>query len=125
GWGSFFSSPICVGKDGTIDFCKDILKEVFELFPSQYIHIGGDEVDKTNWNKCQDCQKRIKEKELTSAEELQAWFLREIESFSLSQGKRVIGWDEIMSDGLSDKSIIMWWRENNPSAIPTATSVGQ
>ena len=125
GWGSTFSSPICPGKDSTIEFCKNVFAEVFELFPFEYAHLGGDEVEKDNWKKCADCQKRIKEEGLESEEALQAWFVREMEQFFLENNKRMIGWDEVVADGLSDKSVIMWWRGWEPKSIPTATAEGK
>ena len=125
GWGSVFSSPICPGKDSTLEFCKDVYREVFELFPYQFVHMGGDEVEKDNWKKCADCQRRMKKEGLQSEEELQAWFVREMEKFFQENGKRFIGWDEVVEDGLTDKSAIMWWRGWNPKAIPTATAEGK
>ena len=125
GWGDTFSSPICPGKDSTLEFCKNIYKEVFDIFPYEFAHLGGDEVEKNNWKKCADCQKRIKEEGLNSEEELQAWFVREMESFFNANGRRLIGWDEVGEDKLSEQAAIMWWRSWNPSAIPTATAEGK
>lgn len=125
GWGETFSSPICPGKDSTIEFCKDVFKEVFELFPFGYAHLGGDEVAKDNWKKCADCQRRIKNEGLKDEEELQAWFVREMEAFFKENGKKMIGWDEVVSDGLSDNTTIMWWRGWVPQAMPIATSEGK
>ena len=96
GWGTTFSSPICPGKESALEFCKNVYSEIIPLFPYKYIHIGGDEVEKTNWKKCPDCQKRIREKNLKSEEELQSWFIHEMEAFFNSQGKDMIGWDEIL-----------------------------
>lgn len=125
GWGDVFSSPICVGKDKAIEFCENVYKEVFELFPYEYVHMGGDEVDKTNWKKCPDCQRRMRKEGLSTEEELQAWFVRHMDGFFKANGKRFIGWDEVVEDNLSDNAAIMWWRGWNPSAIPTATSEGK
>lgn len=125
GWGETFSSPICVGKDKAIEFCEDVYREIFELFPYEYVHIGGDEVEKINWKKCPLCQKRIKTEGLKNVDDLQAWFIRHMEQFFLANGKRFIGWDEVVADGLSDKATIMWWRGWEPKAIPTATSEGK
>lgn len=124
GWGNTFSSPICPGKDAALNFCKDIYKEVFELFPSTFVHLGGDEVEKTNWKKCADCQKRMKDEKLHSEDELQAWFVRDMEKFFNENGKRLIGWDEVGEDGLSKDAVIMWWRSWNPTAVPHATKAG-
>lgn len=124
GWGEVFSSPICVGKDSTLEFCKNVWREVFQLFPYEYVHLGGDEVEKGNWTKCKDCQKRIKNEGLKSVEELQAWFVREMEAFFHHNGKMMMGWDEVVEDGLSDKSVISWWRSWCPDAVAKATDNG-
>lgn len=124
GWGSTFSSPICPGKDAALNFCKEVYKEVFGLFPSTFVHLGGDEVEKTNWKKCADCQQRMKQKNLRSEEDLQAWFVRDMEKFFRANGKRMIGWDEVGEDGLSKDAVIMWWRSWNPTAVPYATQKG-
>ena len=125
GWGETFSSPICPGKDATLEFCRNVFKEVFELFPYEYVHMGGDEVEKANWKKCPLCQKRIRTKKLGSVEELQAWFVRDIEKFFLANGKKLIGWDEVVADGLSSDAAITWWRSWAKDALPTATAQKQ
>ena len=125
GWGETFSSPICPGKDTTLEFCQNVFKEVFELFPYEYVHMGGDEVEKANWKKCPLCQKRIRTEKLGSVEELQAWFVRDMEKFFLANGKRLIGWDEVVADGLSSDAAITWWRSWAKDALPTATAQKQ
>lgn len=125
GWGEAFSSPICPGKDSTLEFCRNVFKEVFELFPYEYVHMGGDEVEKTNWKKCPRCQKRIRTEKLGSVEELQAWFVRDIEKYFLANGKKLIGWDEVVSDGLSSNAAITWWRSWSKESLPQATAQGQ
>ena len=125
GWGETFSSPVCPGKDATLEFCQNVFKEVFELFPYEYVHMGGDEVEKANWKKCPLCQKRIRTKKLGSVEELQAWFVRDIEKFFLANGKKLIGWDEVVADGLSSDAAITWWRSWAKDALPTATAQKQ
>ena len=125
GWGEIFSSPICPGKDATLEFCRNVFKEVFELFPYEYVHMGGDEVEKANWKKCPLCQKRIRTEKLGSVEELQAWFVRDMEKFFLANGKRLIGWDEVVADGLSSDAAITWWRSWAKDALPTATAQKQ
>ena len=110
GWGSTFSSPVCPGKDSALEFCKNVYTELIELFPYEYVHIGGDEVEKTNWKKCPDCQERMKAHGLKTEEELQAWFIHEMEHFFNSKGKKMIGWDEIIEGGLSETATVMWWR---------------
>ncbi|WP_195470970.1 family 20 glycosylhydrolase [Bacteroides xylanisolvens] len=125
GWGENFSSPVCPGKDATLEFCQNVFKEVFELFPYEYVHMGGDEVEKANWKKCPLCQKRIRTEKLGSVEELQAWFVRDMEKFFLANGKRLIGWDEVVADGLSSDAAITWWRSWAKDALPTATAQKQ
>ncbi len=100
----------CAGKDSTFEFLRDIIDEVCELFPSKYFHIGGDECPKTRWKECPDCRKRIQEEDLKNEEELQSWFIRQIEKHLLSKGKALIGWDEILEGGLADTAVVMSWR---------------
>ena len=124
GWGTTFSSPMCPGKDKAIDFCKDVYKEIFDLFPYKYVHIGGDEVDKTNWKKCPDCQKRMRQHGLKTEAALQSWFNHEMEAYFNANGKEMIGWDEIIEGGLSETSTIMWWRSWSKDASKIATAHG-
>lgn len=109
GWGKVFSSPVCPGKDTAMEFCKNVYDEVTRLFPYGYVHIGGDEVEKIKWKSCPDCQKRMKDNGLKTEEELQSWFIHEMEAFINSKGKKMIGWNEIIEGGLSKTSTIMWW----------------
>lgn len=124
GWGSIFSSPVCPGKDSALEFCKNVYSEIIPLFPYKYIHLGADEVEKTNWKKCPDCQKRMKDNGLKTEEELQAWFVHDMEKFFNENGKEMIGWDEILEGGLSPTATIMWWRSWHPQSVPDATAQG-
>ena len=124
GWGQFFTTPLCPGKDRVLEFCKDVYREVFDLFPYHYVHIGGDEVDMSHWKRCPDCQRRMREHRLKSEAELQAWFLHEMERFFNENGRDMIGWDEIIAGGLSATSTVMWWRSWNKTAIEDATKHG-
>lgn len=124
GWGELFSAPICPGKDATLEFCKDVYTEIFDLFPYEYIHMGADEVDKTNWTKCPNCQARIKAQKLKDEKELQSWFVHEMEDFFTANGKKMIGWDEILEGGMSKTATMMWWRTWVPKAVHTATTQG-
>lgn len=124
GWGKVFTSPLCPGKNKTLDFCRNVWSEVFTLFPYEYVHIGGDEVEKDNWKKCADCQQRIKDNGLKSEEELQSWFIHQMERYFNDNGKKMIGWDEIIEGGLSPTSTVMWWRNWVPDAISKATANG-
>lgn len=100
----------CAGKESTFTFLEDVLVEVMEIFPSKYIHIGGDEATKTNWEKCQHCQKRITEEGLQNEEELQSYFVKRMEKFINSHGKKLVGWDEILEGGLAPDATVMSWR---------------
>lgn len=114
GWGDIFSTPACLGKETSYEFTKNILSEIADLFPSEYIHIGGDEVNTQSWEKCPLCQKTIKEHNLKNEHELQSFFNHEIETFLNSKGKRLMGWDEIVEGGLSKDATMMWWRNWAP-----------
>jgi len=108
-WG-VFPDVFCAGKDTTFAFLEDVLSEVMTLFPSQYIHIGGDECPKDRWNKCPDCLKRMKAENLKDAAELQSYFVKRIEKFVNANGHKIIGWDEILEGGLAPEATVMSWR---------------
>ena len=97
-------------KDETFTFLENILSEVIALFPSNYIHIGGDESPKVRWKVCPNCQKRIKEENLKDEHELQSYFIQRIEKFVNSKGRKIIGWDEILEGGLAPNAAVMSWR---------------
>ena len=108
---------LCAGKDETVQFAKDVLSEVADLFPCRYIHIGGDECPKTEWKECPDCQARIVSEGIQqgSAESvedaLQGWFMKEMTDFLKTKGKTVIGWDELLESGAAgDDMTVMSWR---------------
>ena len=124
GWGTTFSSPVCPGKDSAIEFCKNVYSELIELFPNKYVHIGGDEVEKTNWKKCPDCQKRMRDNKLKTEEELQSWFIHDMEKFFNDKGKEMIGWDEIIEGGISKTATVMWWRSWAKNAPSKTTGQG-
>lgn len=100
----------CPGKEATFQFLENILSEVIDLFPSHYIHIGGDEAGKSAWKTCPDCQRRMKEEGLNSLDELQSYLIRRIEKFVNSKGRDIIGWDEILEGGLAPNATVMSWR---------------
>lgn len=97
----------CAGKESTFEFLEGVLDEVLELFPSAYIHIGGDECPKDNWKSCEHCRKRIENEGLKDENELQSYVMRRIERFVRSRGKKIIGWDEIYDGGLSPTATVM------------------
>lgn len=100
----------CAGKETTFEFLEDVLLEVMELFPSKYIHVGGDEATKTNWETCPHCQKRMQEEGLEDVEELQSYFIKRMEQFISSRNRILIGWDEILEGGLAPGAAVMSWR---------------
>lgn len=100
----------CAGNDAVFDFLENVLSEVVSLFPSEYIHIGGDEAPKKRWKECAKCQKRIKDEGLKDEYALQSYFIHQIEHFLNSKGKQIIGWDEILEGGLSPNATVMSWR---------------
>ncbi len=104
------SEDLCPGKEATFQFLEEVLAEVIDLFPSEFIHIGGDEAGKRHWHDCPDCQRRMQEEGLKSVEELQSYLVRRIERFLNAHGRRLIGWDEILEGGLSPNATVMSWR---------------
>lgn len=99
-------------NDNTLNFLKAVLDEIIPLFPSEYIHIGGDECPKTRWHQCAKCQTLIKEKGLKDEHELQSYFVTQIEKYINKKGKKIIGWDEILEGGLAPNAAVMSWRGN-------------
>ncbi|MCC1482977.1 beta-N-acetylhexosaminidase [Winogradskyella immobilis] len=118
-WGVF--EDIYCTKDETFNFLEDVLDEVLELFPSKYIHIGGDEAPKTRWKTCKDCQKRIKDEGLKDEHELQNYFITRMEKYLNSKGRQIIGWDEILEGGLAPNATVMSWRGTS-GAVEAAKS---
>lgn len=108
-WG-VFDEVYCAGKETTFEFLEDVIDEVVELFPGKYIHIGGDESPKAKWEKCPNCQKRIKAEGLKDEHALQSYFIQRMEKYINSKGKSIIGWDEILEGGLAANATVMSWR---------------
>lgn len=100
----------CAGNDETFEFLQNILLEVMDIFPSKYIHIGGDEAPKTRWETCEKCQQRIKVEGLKNEHELQSYFIKRMGKFVSKHGKKIIGWDEILEGGLAPDATVMSWR---------------
>jgi len=107
-WGVF--NDIYCTNDSTFEFLQNVLLEVMELFPSEYIHIGGDETPKARWKECPTCQATIKREGLKDEHELQSYFIQRIEKFLNSHGRNIIGWDEILEGGLAPNATVMSWR---------------
>ena len=108
GWGVF--DDVFCAKDETFAFLEDVLTEVLELFPSKFIHIGGDECPKVRWKSCSKCQKTMQDNNIKDEHELQSYFIRRIERFLNSKGRKLIGWDEILEGGLAPGAAVMSWR---------------
>ncbi|MHC4396627.1 MAG: family 20 glycosylhydrolase [Planctomycetota bacterium] len=112
----FFKGPginkdiLCAGNEKTFEFLEDVLGEVVDLFGCEFIHIGGDEAPKDKWRECSKCQWRMKQEGLDDEDELQSYFIKRIEEFLNSKGKRLIGWDEILEGGLAPNAAVMSWR---------------
>jgi hexosaminidase len=112
--GNFYASKVesnfCAGNEQSFAFLQDVLTEVMAIFPSVYIHVGGDEVDKTSWKLCAKCQARMKAEQLKDENELQSYFMQRIEKFLVSKNRKMIGWDEILEGGLAPEATVMSWR---------------
>ncbi len=108
-WG-VFEDVYCAGNDSTFTFLEDVLTEVLALFPSRYIHVGGDESPKSHWKKCPKCQARIKREGLKEEHELQSYFIQRMEKYLNGKGRVLIGWDEILEGGLAPNAVVMSWR---------------
>ena len=105
-----FEDVYCAGKEDTYRFLEKVLDEVIALFPSEYIHIGGDESPKTKWKVCSHCQKKIKKEKLQDEHELQSYFISRMEKYLNKKGRQIIGWDEILEGGLAPNATVMSWR---------------
>ena len=101
---------LCAGKDNTVQFLKDVLDEICDIFPSEYIHIGGDESPRVRWKECPDCQARMKELGLGDESQLQSFLVKEVQNHLALKGRRIIGWDEILEGGVDSTATVMSWR---------------
>jgi hexosaminidase len=118
-WGSS-DEVICPGKESTYEIMNKIFDEVIDLFPSEYIHVGGDETRKVRWASCPHCQKRMKDNKLKDLDELQAYFIERIAKHINKRGRKVVGWDEIMEGRLTKNATVMSWR-GEKNAVTAAT----
>jgi hexosaminidase len=100
----------CAGNEKTFEFMENVLGEVLDLFPGEYIHVGGDECPKDRWEECPKCQDRIRAEGLHDEHELQSYFIKRMEKFLADKGRRLIGWDEILEGGLAPNATVMSWR---------------
>lgn len=108
--GVYKDNTLCPGKEITFEFVENVLNEIMDLFPSKYIHIGGDECNKSQWKKDADCQRRIREEGLKDEKELQSYFIKRVEKIINKKGRNLIGWDEILEGGLAPNATVMSWR---------------
>ena len=106
----YVNSEVCIGNEDTFTFLQNVLLEVMEIFPSEYIHIGGDEANMDSWRKCPLCQKRMKQEGLADVKELQSYLIHRIEKFLNEHDRQLLGWDEILEGGLAPRATVMSWR---------------
>ncbi|CAL1518134.1 family 20 glycosylhydrolase [Chitinophaga sp. MM2321] len=104
------NSEFCLGNDSTFVFLENVLQEVMDIFPSTYIHVGGDEASKKAWKQCPKCQQRIRTEKLKDENELQSYAIRRMEKFLLAHKRKLLGWDEILEGGLAPEATVMSWR---------------
>ncbi|MBJ6142278.1 family 20 glycosylhydrolase [Hymenobacter sp. BT559] len=115
-WGKEFSVPLCPCNEGTYEFAQNVLSEVAALFPSRYVHIGADEVEKTTWAQAGACTELMQKEGIKDVNGLQSYFVRRIERFLQSKGKKMIGWDEVLDGGVDASATVMYWRTWVPDA---------
>lgn len=108
-WG-VIPEVFCMGRESTFKFFEDVLDEICEIFPGEYIHIGGDECPRDRWKECPDCQRRMKEEGLTEVGQLQGYQLKRVEKYLNAKGRHIIGWDEILESGATPTATVMSWR---------------
>lgn len=107
---AYKDSDFCVGNEDVFTFLETVLTEVMEMFPSEYIHIGGDEAGKEHWKTCPKCLRRMQDEDIADVDGLQSYMIRRIGSFIASKGRKMIGWDEILQGGLAPGAVVMSWR---------------
>lgn len=115
-WGSTFSVPISPCKSSTYSFAENVYREIFQLFPSPYVHLGGDEVDTTSWTSCAECRTLMAREGFHSYAQLQGYFIRRMQAFFTRHHKIMIGWDEVLNAGVDTSTVIMYWRGWVPQA---------
>jgi len=123
-WGALFSTPICPCNETTFEFAENVYKEIFSIFPSEYVHLGADEVDRKEWAKSPACATLMEKEGLKNVDELQSYFVKRMEKFFNANGKKLIGWDEILEGGVSKTAYVMYWRSWVPTAPVKAAKNG-
>lgn len=124
GQGKIFSVPLCPCKETTYEFAENVYKEIFALFPSKYVHIGGDEVDKSTWQNSSECQNIMQKEGVKNVNQLQSYFNKRMEKFFYKNGKQMIAWDDVLEGGMNSNIIIMYWRGWVPKAPVEAANNG-
>ncbi|MCS3795395.1 family 20 glycosylhydrolase [Niastella sp. OAS944] len=123
-WGELFSTPVCPCKESTFEFAQNIFTEIMDIFPSEFIHLGADEVDRKTWAQNGLCKELMQKEGLKDVAELQSYFVKRMEKFFHSKGRKLIGWDEILEGGISPTANVMYWRSWVPDAPVTAARNG-
>lgn len=123
-FGELFTKPICPCLPSTFEFAQNVYSEIMDIFPSEYLHIGGDEVDRSSWAKSEECKALMKKEGLKNTAELQSYFINKMEKFFNSKGRKLIGWDEVLEGGISNTAVIMYWRTWVPKAPVEAAKNG-
>ena len=109
-WGELFTKPICPCNESTFEFAEHVYSEIMDIFPSKYIHIGGDEVDRSDWAKSPACRALMEKEEIKDLPGLESYFIGRMEKFFASRGRVLVGWDEIIEGPISKEAIVMYWR---------------
>ncbi|UEG54085.1 family 20 glycosylhydrolase [Mucilaginibacter daejeonensis] len=123
-WGELFTKPICPCNESTFEFAQNIFDEIMQIFPSEYIHIGGDEVDRTDWGRSEECKAFMEKEGIKDLAALQSYFIDRMEKYFNSKGRKLIGWDEILEGGISPTALVMYWRTWVPKAPVEAAKNG-
>ena len=123
-FGELFSKPICPCNETTFEFAENVFSEIMDIFPSPYIHIGGDEVDRSDWAKSPACKALMQREGISDLPALQSYFINRMEKFFRSRGRRLIGWDEVIEGGINPTAVVMYWRSWVPDAPVKAARNG-
>ena len=119
-----FSVPLCPCNEQTFEFAQNVYKEVFQIFPYEYVHLGADEVNKDSWKRSAACKVMMDKENIKDVNELQSYFVHRMEKFFNDNGKKLIGWDEILEGGISSTANVMYWRSWVPNAPVEAVNNG-
>jgi len=123
-WGTVFTKPICPCNETTFEFAENVYSEIMQIFPSKYMHIGGDEVDRSDWAKSEACKQLMARNGIKDLAALQSYFINRMEKFFNAKGRKLIGWDEVLEGGVTPSAIVMYWRSWVPDAPVKAAKNG-